>query len=276
MPLDRNGYRQGYAFVTFKHECSVNYAIELFEDTTLYGRIPKLRSRRGPTHQRSQSAPVNFPQNSAKVEMGGISKAQHSSLMMGHPIRMPASVAMPMGAVMGMPMPMGAGLPMGMGMPIGGLPMGGNMPMGGGMPMGMPIGMSPPLPFTLPGVPGEMMPPPNQPSNDQSGRGDFNNRNLERNSLSQSSLQGNWSNRNSSHMLPADNRSRRNYQDRDSSRGSSNHRTSSYDRGGSRQERDRYHDRDGYYSRDRDWEGRDNRDRHRDRSYDSYERRGRY
>lgn len=40
-----NGRPANYAFITFKHVCSVEYAIEIFRDTELYGMYLRLKKR---------------------------------------------------------------------------------------------------------------------------------------------------------------------------------------------------------------------------------------
>ena len=236
MPRDRNsGSSLGYAFIVFKHECSVPYALEIFEDTTLYGKLPKLRARRGATsgHQRSQSTPMNFMPNPAAMDFDSLLNMSRNMLN---------------------PMPMGMPMRSPMGMYRG--PADGDAPMG---PPGVDFPMEPigPPGVDVPGE-GEVVLPP----------GD-----AERNPLSQSSLQGNWSGRNASHMLPYNDRpphhSRREY----GHHGRGGYRGSSFDRGGNR-----YEDHDNYRSRDRSYEHRDNRDRNwdnRDRNYEHKDNRDR-
>lgn len=45
MPQDRYGCFNGYCYVIFQHDCTVPYAMELFEDTELFGKFLKLRTR---------------------------------------------------------------------------------------------------------------------------------------------------------------------------------------------------------------------------------------
>lgn len=74
IPKDREGIQRTYGFVTFKHECSVPYSLALFEETTLFNKPLRLRSRnctnndihhvmndtRGSERQRTQSLPNNL------------------------------------------------------------------------------------------------------------------------------------------------------------------------------------------------------------------------
>ncbi|XP_063236001.1 RNA-binding protein 7 [Bacillus rossius redtenbacheri] len=66
IPTDRDGRQRSYAFITFKHECSVLYALSLFEDTKLFNRVLSLSAKsgraaegldRGPSGRRAE-APV--------------------------------------------------------------------------------------------------------------------------------------------------------------------------------------------------------------------------
>ncbi|XP_049789402.1 RNA-binding protein 7 [Schistocerca nitens] len=67
IPKDKDGRQRSFAFVVFKHESSVPYAIALFEGTALYNKVLQLKSRQVPneknfgnmSHQRAYSAPVN-------------------------------------------------------------------------------------------------------------------------------------------------------------------------------------------------------------------------
>ena len=63
---DRDGRIRGYAFVTFKHECSVPYAMNLMKGIQLFGRQLNLQNRTGskadniPTDYRSQHHQQNM------------------------------------------------------------------------------------------------------------------------------------------------------------------------------------------------------------------------
>ena len=45
IPKDRNGKPRAFAFITYKHKCSVHYALQLFDDTTLFNRPLSLKPR---------------------------------------------------------------------------------------------------------------------------------------------------------------------------------------------------------------------------------------
>lgn len=55
-----NGKAKNFGFITFKHECSVTYAIELMGGVKLYGKPLRLqcRTQQGRDHQRSLSCPT--------------------------------------------------------------------------------------------------------------------------------------------------------------------------------------------------------------------------
>ena len=52
--------RPSYAFITFKHEASVPYAIKLFEGTSLYGKRLNLKMRTGSSQQFSNDVPTQI------------------------------------------------------------------------------------------------------------------------------------------------------------------------------------------------------------------------
>ncbi|KAE8748439.1 hypothetical protein FOCC_FOCC004871 [Frankliniella occidentalis] len=266
IPRSRDGApNPGYAFIYFKHESSVPYAIDLFEDTALFGKIPKLRSRMVSNHHRSQSAPVNYGQNNMSHDMGHMD-FDHL-LQMSRNMLNPGPMGPPMGHPMGMP-PMGPGAMAGAyaGSPIL---------------MGAPYMPPPPRMSFEPPPPGEEMP---GSSSEMS--------NVDRNALSQSSLQGNWSARNSSNMVPTEDngRGRRNRNSdhdhfrRDSHGGERGHRGNYYDQGGGRYDNYAYQGGNSYnqdhYSRNRNYDdyrgGRNERYDNRSRSHDRRDRRGRY
>ncbi|KAJ8667166.1 hypothetical protein QAD02_008828 [Eretmocerus hayati] len=45
IPKDRDGKQKTFGFVTYKHECSVPYALDLFDGTTLFNRQVHMKSR---------------------------------------------------------------------------------------------------------------------------------------------------------------------------------------------------------------------------------------
>lgn len=171
MPLDRYGKSTGYAFVIFKHACSVPYAIELFEDTSLFGYFLKLNV---PKHHRTQSMPIRLGQNQRDQDNGHSSQVDFDSLL-----------KMSTNMLGGRGPPTGMGPPMAVGYPTTHLQK--RHSMGRGAPP--PVRSEPP-------PPGEEDPSIDQPWNEQ--------KDMNQDRLSQSSLQGNWSARNSSHMLPDD------------------------------------------------------------------------
>ncbi|PSN29024.1 hypothetical protein C0J52_27904 [Blattella germanica] len=74
IPKSRDGKQRNFGFITFKHECSVMYALSLFEGTRLYSRGLLLKARHCTSNdipqkgqgtiaserQRTQSLPLNF------------------------------------------------------------------------------------------------------------------------------------------------------------------------------------------------------------------------
>lgn len=59
MPQDRYGCFNGYCDVVFQHECTVPYALELFEDTELFGKFLKLRTRSSNYHKSCLASSVS-------------------------------------------------------------------------------------------------------------------------------------------------------------------------------------------------------------------------
>ncbi|XP_067009891.1 RNA-binding protein 7 [Anabrus simplex] len=88
IPRDRDGRQRAFGFITYKHECSVPYALKVFEGTQLFNREINLKQRNGvqtdslfpspqlgpranPQHvdrQRTQSVPANFNSVSSASE----------------------------------------------------------------------------------------------------------------------------------------------------------------------------------------------------------------
>ena len=58
IPKDKNGEQRRFAFVTFKHECSVDYSIFLFQGTTLFDEELQLKRRNGTAPSRNNEPPV--------------------------------------------------------------------------------------------------------------------------------------------------------------------------------------------------------------------------
>lgn len=56
IPKDSNGEQRPYAFIDFKHDCSVDYAINLFQDTFLFGKELQLSRRRAKNQNSSEDA----------------------------------------------------------------------------------------------------------------------------------------------------------------------------------------------------------------------------
>ncbi|XP_033758757.1 RNA-binding protein 7-like [Pecten maximus] len=84
LALDKDGRTRRYAFVTFKHECSVPYTIELMNGIELFGNNIRLQTRTGSSSSATydggsaaQSAPYNSP-----VQSGNAHDNRQSS---GHP-----------------------------------------------------------------------------------------------------------------------------------------------------------------------------------------------
>ncbi|XP_064594725.1 LOW QUALITY PROTEIN: RNA-binding protein 7-like [Liolophura sinensis] len=67
IPKDKEGRRRKFGFVTFKHDVSVPYTLQLFEGLSLYGRSLNLKSRNGgqdsgsPSHVQSMSPGMSPP-----------------------------------------------------------------------------------------------------------------------------------------------------------------------------------------------------------------------
>ncbi|CAC5424833.1 RBM7 [Mytilus coruscus] len=70
LATDKDGRSKRYAFITFKHACSVPYTIDLMSGIQLFGSSLKLQTRTGSSHNSpnpsSQQSPVytNYPQYS--------------------------------------------------------------------------------------------------------------------------------------------------------------------------------------------------------------------
>jgi len=62
IPKDKNGEQRRFAFVTFRHECSVDYSIFLFQGTTLFDEELQLKRRNGTTALRDNERPVTYHQ----------------------------------------------------------------------------------------------------------------------------------------------------------------------------------------------------------------------
>uniref|UniRef100_A0A8C8TEY5 RNA-binding protein 7 n=1 Tax=Peromyscus maniculatus bairdii TaxID=230844 RepID=A0A8C8TEY5_PERMB len=62
IPKDKDGKLKQFAFVNFKHEVSVPYAVSLLNGIKLFGRPIKIQFRSGSSHA-SQDASVSYPQH---------------------------------------------------------------------------------------------------------------------------------------------------------------------------------------------------------------------
>ncbi|XP_052615680.1 RNA-binding protein 7 isoform X2 [Peromyscus californicus insignis] len=62
IPKDKDGKLKQFAFVNFKHEVSVPYAMNLLNGIKLFGRPIKIQFRSGSSHA-SQDASVSYPQH---------------------------------------------------------------------------------------------------------------------------------------------------------------------------------------------------------------------
>ncbi|KAK3590655.1 hypothetical protein CHS0354_007153 [Potamilus streckersoni] len=66
IPKDRDGRPKRFAFIVFKHECSVPYTIKLFDGLSLFGYELKLQTRSGsvhssPANNQNVPSPTNMP-----------------------------------------------------------------------------------------------------------------------------------------------------------------------------------------------------------------------
>jgi len=62
VPKDKNGEQRRFAFVTFRHECSVDYSIFLFQGTILFEEELQLKRRDGAAPQRNNPPPIMYQQ----------------------------------------------------------------------------------------------------------------------------------------------------------------------------------------------------------------------
>ncbi|XP_032492143.1 LOW QUALITY PROTEIN: RNA-binding protein 7-like [Phocoena sinus] len=63
IPKDKDGKPKQFAFVNFKHEVSVPYAINLLNGIKLFGRPIKLQFRSGSSQPASQEVSLSYPQH---------------------------------------------------------------------------------------------------------------------------------------------------------------------------------------------------------------------
>lgn len=73
IPKDKDGKLKQFAFVNFKHEVSVPYAMNLLNGIKLFGRPIKIQFRSGSSHI-SQDASTSYPQH----HMGNLSPTSTS------------------------------------------------------------------------------------------------------------------------------------------------------------------------------------------------------
>ncbi|XP_038937370.1 RNA-binding protein 7 isoform X2 [Rattus norvegicus] len=73
IPKDKDGKLKQFAFVNFKHEVSVPYAMNLLNGIKLFGRPIKIQFRSGSSHL-SQDASTSYPQH----HMGNLSPTSTS------------------------------------------------------------------------------------------------------------------------------------------------------------------------------------------------------
>lgn len=66
IPADREGRKSNFGFVTFKHESSVPYTVQLLHGTSLYDRTLNIKPRNNGTRgfKESCSIPPSYPKES--------------------------------------------------------------------------------------------------------------------------------------------------------------------------------------------------------------------
>lgn len=66
IPVDREGRKSNFGFVTFKHESSVPYTVQLLQETSLYDRTLNIKPRNNGTRgfKESPSIPPSYPKES--------------------------------------------------------------------------------------------------------------------------------------------------------------------------------------------------------------------
>ncbi|KAG8227272.1 hypothetical protein J437_LFUL012186 [Ladona fulva] len=81
IPRDKDGKQRRFAFIVYKHSCSVPYAAALFEGTALFNRVLLLKQQRQsvgndsprssgtPVHQRALPSPTNVNVSPALMSM---------------------------------------------------------------------------------------------------------------------------------------------------------------------------------------------------------------
>ena len=115
IPKTHQGESKAYAFIEYQHECSVDYAIQLFHRTTLYGQELHLKHRKkndtghpGPARtiemQRTSSLPIIMPNQYVPINMHFQPPMQflRPQLMPGHMIPLMNPM---LNHVIGMPVP---------------------------------------------------------------------------------------------------------------------------------------------------------------------------
>ncbi|KAL7291186.1 hypothetical protein TKK_0015101 [Trichogramma kaykai] len=77
IPKDRDGRQKSFGFVTYKHKCSVPYALNLFDGTTLFNRLLNLKSRNANSEMSQQQNQMSHMQHQQQNQMPYIQKQQY-------------------------------------------------------------------------------------------------------------------------------------------------------------------------------------------------------
>lgn len=81
----KDGRKQKFAFVTFKHECSVPYTIELFDGIRLWGNVLKLQNRTGSTQNLVQNnSPSDNVPSGSQVQFNQSPIVPNPAMQRGH------------------------------------------------------------------------------------------------------------------------------------------------------------------------------------------------
>lgn len=90
IPLDTNGKSKRFAFITFKHSCSVPYTIELMNGVELFGNQLRLQTRSGSTHNSTGSTGSPSAYNPRGEPQRG--EPQHRSPQYGSSMNSPGAM----------------------------------------------------------------------------------------------------------------------------------------------------------------------------------------
>ncbi|KAF3423220.1 hypothetical protein E2986_02311 [Frieseomelitta varia] len=69
IPKDHEGKQRSYGFITYKHFCSVSYALKLFDGTSLFNRTLNMRARRNIKLRQTNSQNTNLIHHANSNEM---------------------------------------------------------------------------------------------------------------------------------------------------------------------------------------------------------------